>query len=308
MPDPSLRDVEWIAVDWGTSNMRAWAMSGDRVIAATSTGEGMGGLSRDAFEPALLAAVAPWLEAGRRTPVIACGMIGARQGWVEAPYVAVPSIPLQPGNMPAIETTDPRIAVTIIHGLCQTAPADVMRGEETQIAGLLADEPDFDGLACLPGTHTKWAALRGGRVEQFRTFMTGEVFGLLARHSILRHSIADADGSDLDAFDAAVRDGAGDAAGIGAHLFSIRASGLLGGSPPDAARSRLSGLLIGMEVVAMQPAAGRGTVAIIGQDGLAGLYARAMELLGGSARVVDAERCTLAGLAAARRLMKGAKA
>ena len=296
-------DIDWIAVDWGTSNLRAWAMAGDCAIGSVSTGTGMGGLARDAFEPALIGAIGGWLAAGRRTPVIACGMVGARQGWVEVPYVAVPSEPLRFTGMRTIATDDARITVTIVHGMSQPKPADVMRGEETQLAGLLSLEPGFAGMACLPGTHAKWVTMRGGQVVAFRTFMTGEMFAVLAEHSILRHSIGDAGEPDLDAFDSAVRDAATDAAGLAANLFAIRASSLLGESRPAAARSRLSGLLVGIEVAAMLPLFENAKVAIIGQHQLGELYARAIGLLGGSSRVLDAERCTLAGLAVARRLV-----
>ncbi|MEO8531980.1 MAG: 2-dehydro-3-deoxygalactonokinase, partial [Deltaproteobacteria bacterium] len=151
---------DWIAVDWGTSSLRCWAMSADgQILAEASSDQGMGVLKPDAFEGALLALVGDWLD--RAVPVIACGMVGARQGWVEAAYRTVPATPIGlPMTRPKVN--DLRLSVYIVPGLSQAKPADVMRGEETQIAGFLALNKDFDGVIALPGTHTKWARVIGG--------------------------------------------------------------------------------------------------------------------------------------------------
>lgn len=126
-------------------------------------------------------------------PVIACGMVGSRQGWFEAPYRTTPCAPVAPGALTRVPTQDPRLDVRIAPGLKQVSPADVMRGEETQIAGALALLPDFDGVLCLPGTHTKWAHVSAGEVVSFQTFMTGEMFALLSTQSVLRHSMISTD-------------------------------------------------------------------------------------------------------------------
>ncbi|MEO0743952.1 MAG: 2-dehydro-3-deoxygalactonokinase, partial [Pseudomonadota bacterium] len=155
-------DVAWIAVDWGTSHLRAWLMARDgAVLDRRSSDDGMGGLARDGFAPALHALVGDALPA----PVLACGMVGSRQGWAEAPYAAVPCAP------PTIHAavTVPGADVRILPGVKQDSPADVMRGEETQIAGFLARTPGFDGVICLPGTHTKWAHISAGEIVSFRT-------------------------------------------------------------------------------------------------------------------------------------------
>ena len=136
-------------------------------------------------------------------PVIACGMVGARQGWIEAPYSQVPCAPVGLSMIkPVVEDT--RLDVSILPGLSQTDPADVMRGEETQIAGYLAENPGFDGVLCLPGTHTKWAHISAGEVVSFRTFMTGELFALVSSQSVLRHSVGA--GWDGPAYRSAVSD------------------------------------------------------------------------------------------------------
>jgi 2-dehydro-3-deoxygalactonokinase len=299
-------NVEWIAVDWGTTNLRAWAMAGDTALASREAPLGMKGLRPQDFEPALVRLVDDWLVDDTRRPAIICGMAGARQGWAEAPYVAVPAAPLQAASFRRVAASDARLAVTILHGLSQAAPADVMRGEETQLAGLLELEPGCEGLVCLPGTHTKWAWLAAGAVTRFHTFITGELFALLAAHSILRHSLSgDDEGSNASveeaAFDQGVAEAAAGPGGLSVHLFSIRASGILAAQSPAAARARLSGLLIGAEIAAMRDHCTGRNVTVIGSGILADHYARALARAGARPRLQAAEPCTLAGLATAYR-------
>jgi 2-dehydro-3-deoxygalactonokinase len=290
----------WIAVDWGTTHLRAYAMGPDGVLAEASSAQGMGTLARDGYEPALLALIEAWLAPGRVTPVIACGMVGSRQGWHEAPYRAVPCPPLDPAQLVRVPTQDPRIAVHLVPGLKQTSPADVMRGEETQIAGALALMPGFSGTFCLPGTHSKWAFGSEGKVVAFQTCMTGELFALLSQHSVLRHGMS-GEGWDDAAFDEGVRDGVERPESVGAGLFALRAEGLIAGLGPAAARARLSGLLIGQEL-----AGTRGwwlglRVVLIGAEGLSALYARALAAQGVQARIIPARDAVIAGLTTARR-------
>jgi 2-dehydro-3-deoxygalactonokinase len=289
----------WIAVDWGTSKLRAWAMDdAGGVLDRAASGAGMGGLARDAFEPALLALVGGWLG-DRTTDLIACGMVGARQGWVEAPYAPVPGPPLRPGGFARPEVRDPRLTVRVLPGLSQADPPDVMRGEETQIAGLLAREPGFDGVACLPGTHSKWAHVSAGEVVSFASFMTGELFHLLATASVLRHSVAGDGWSDAD-FVAAAEEAMARPERLAGRLFGIRAAGLLDELAPERARARLSGLLIGAELAAAKPYWLGRDVVLIGVDALAVAYRAALAPLGVEARVLDATEMTLVGLTAAR--------
>lgn len=291
--------ADWIAADWGTSNLRVWAMAVDgRVLDHAGSDDGMGKLSREGFEPALLRLIEPWLGPGITT-VVACGMVGARQGWIEARYSAVPCPPLAADTLTIAPVMDPRLRVLVAPGLLQVQPADVMRGEETQIAGALALYPGFDGVLCLPGTHSKWAHVSAGEVISFLTFMTGELFDLLARQSVLRHGLQ-GDGQDEAAFDSAVSDALSRPERIGARLFSLRAEGLLHDLPPAAARSRLSGLLIGMELAASKPYWLGQPVALIGSPRLSAAYARALAAQGVVARSLDGTACTLAGLSSLR--------
>lgn len=293
---------DWIAVDWGTSNLRTWAMGPEGVLASAGSDDGMGKLAKAEFEPALLRVVAPWLG-DSVTPVIACGMVGARQGWMEAPYRRIPCAPVASGELMAVPTQDPRIRVMIAPGLSQAKPADVMRGEETQIAGALALLPRFDGVFCLPGTHSKWVHVSAGEVVSFQTFMTGEMFALLSQHSVLRHGMS-GEGSDEVAFAQGLSDAVERPEKISARLFTLRAEGLLEGLTPAAARSRLSGLLIGLELAAAKPYWLGQRIALIGVEGLSARYATALASQGAASETLDATACTLAGLAAARGVLQ----
>lgn len=291
--------TDWIAVDWGTSNLRAWALGEGRVLDHAASADGMGSLTRDDYEPALLRLINGWLPRGRVTDVIACGMVGSRQGWIEAPYRAVPCAPLDAAGLVTVPTRDPRMAVRVVPGLKQATPADVMRGEETQIAGALALSPGFDGVFCLPGTHNKWVHVSAGEIVSFQTYMTGELFALLSTQSVLRHGMT-GEGWDDAAFDIGLSDALSRPDRIGARLFSLRAEGLLNGLAPVAARSRLSGLLIGVELAAAKPYWLGQPITIIGSEGIARAYARALSAQGAQPATLSATDCTLAGLAAAR--------
>jgi len=286
--------ADWIAVDWGNTHLRAWAMVGDAVKAEASSDDGMGALDRDGFEPALLRLIEPWLGQGRMR-VVTCGMVGARQGWSEAPYVEVPKKPCDLMPVQAI-ARDQRLNVMIVPGLKQSDPADVMRGEETQIAGFLSTNKDFDGVLCLPGTHTKWVRISAEEVVSFQTCMTGEMFQLLAQNSVLRYSVAGHDG-DQDAFADAVSDIISRPEKLAQRLFSLRAENVLNGLDPHVARARLSGYLIGAELASTKPYWLGQDVAIAGTLKLADAYAAALKTQGVIARVYDAAPLTRVGLA-----------
>jgi len=294
--------MTWIAVDWGTSRLRAWVHESGAVTALSSDA-GMNGLAQDGFEDALLALIEPHLSAETKTPVICCGMVGARQGWREAPYASVPAAPPDASGALQVASDDPRIAVYILPGMSQAKPADVMRGEETQIAGYIAAKPEFDGVLCLPGTHTKWAHISAGEIVSFATFMTGEMFALLSESSVLRHSV-DADGWDESAFDEAVMDALSRPERLAASLFGLRAASLLQGLPPATARARLSGTLIGVELSAARPYWLGREVVLIGDDKLTALYATALFAQGVTAACMPADEMTLNGLRRAYSLLK----
>ncbi|WP_102107327.1 2-dehydro-3-deoxygalactonokinase [Oceaniglobus roseus] len=292
----------WIGVDWGTTHLRAWAMdAAGRVLHDDASDRGMGTLSRDQYEETLLDLVGGWLGTGT-VPVVVCGMAGSRQGWAEAAYAAVPCPPLG-APLTRVQTADRRIAVSIIPGLKQERPADVMRGEETQIAGFLHLNPRFDGVVCLPGTHTKWAHVSAGEVVSFQTAMTGDLFAALAHHSVLRHSLAD-EGWDGEAFATALAEAQSRPEALAARLFALRAEGLLHGLSPSAARARLSGLLIGAELAATKPYWLGREVALIGASTLCAHYETALRAQGLAPIRTNGDAMTRAGLLAARAQIK----
>jgi 2-dehydro-3-deoxygalactonokinase len=294
---------DWIAVDWGTSRLRAWAMSeAGEVLAERGSGAGMGRLEPADFEPALLAVVAAWLTGGRRVPVLACGMVGARQGWIEAPYQAVPCRPVAAAT--AAPCRDGRISVGILPGLSQRTPPEVMRGEETQIAGFLEREPSFDGVLCLPGTHTKWAQVSAGEVVSFRTAMTGELFAALSEHTVLRHGVGEG-AWDGAAYAAAIEETLSRPERLVTQLFAIRAQGLLEGLPAGTARALLSGLLVGAELAAMRAYWLGRRVALIGAADPVARYGAALAAQGLATEQADGTDATLAGLRLARAALAG---
>lgn len=292
----------WIAVDWGTTRLRAWAMRGTDVVQQASSDRGLATLASDGFEAALLELIIPWLDNGV-TDVLACGMVGARQGWFEAPYVPVPA---KPGAPKAVQVsgTDPRLRVLLLPGLSQQEPPDVMRGEETQIAGFMRLNANWDGVICLPGTHTKWAQVSADEVVSFRTFMTGELFNLLARQSILRHSVDD--GWDDRAFTSAVDDMLSRPEALAARLFGLRARDLLQDVADGATVAALAGLLIGAELAASRPYWLGQQVSVIGADAMARLYVAALAQVGVPATLADVDRMTLEGLTTAYKSMREA--
>jgi len=290
------KNPNWIGVDWGTSNLRVALMYDDGTTQCLTSDQGMSGLTQDEFEPALLAMINDHLGAGV-TPVVICGMAGSRQGWAEAPYIATPCNPPSIAEAVKVKVTDPRISVSILPGVKQAKPADVMRGEETQIAGFLAQKPDFDGVLCLPGTHSKWVHISAKEIVSFRTFMTGEMFALLAEQSVLRFSVQAE--LDLDAFDTAVGDALSRPETVGAELFALRAGTLLATLSESAARGRLSGLLIGTELAGARPYWLGRDIALIGAGKLTALYQRALAQQGITAPAVSGEDMVLSGLSAA---------
>ncbi|MDN3556515.1 2-dehydro-3-deoxygalactonokinase [Halomonas maura] len=308
----------WIAVDWGSSNLRAWALDADdRVIAEASAPRGMLGLAPEAYEGVLLEAVGDWLPAAPPTEVLVCGMAGARQGWVEAAYLpldagANDTLGRLGGRLTPVTTRDARLRVRIVPGLCQHAMPDggeafdVMRGEETQLSGLVARHPDFSGAVCLPGTHAKWARLEAGRITGFTTFMSGELYQLLSQDSVLKHSLH-ADDLDDAAQRAAYLDGVDTAMAapgrLSAELFGIRARDLLDASLPRDARrgerlaARLSGLVLGLELAGATATLAPGSpVVLIGAEALCRRYRIALAHRGFTVDVHANADMILAGL------------
>lgn len=308
--------LAWIAADWGSSNLRVWAMDADdRVIDRARSEKGMLALSPAEYEAELLRLVNDWLP-DQTVRVVVCGMAGARQGWQEAAYLALPAA-LDRLSQAAVRPRlqDQRLEVVILPGASQRAldgAFDVMRGEETQLAGLLATAPGFSGLACLPGTHSKWARLDEGALTRFATYLTGELYELLAGHSVLRHSVAPDldDEACRDAFRQAVRESVDHPGRFTNALFTLRARDLLDTTLPGGERrgqllgARLSGLVIGQELAdATHNLPRHEPVTLIGGAALTRRYTQALEALERPCTTLDGDAAVLAGLTLAHRTL-----
>ncbi|MFY0597830.1 MAG: 2-dehydro-3-deoxygalactonokinase [Cognatishimia sp.] len=288
--------IQWIALDWGTTNLSAYAIDENgKVLERVHSDKGMSSLAPEEFEPVLLDIIEPWISADRVTPVIACGMVGAQQGWMEAPYSEIPCMPVDAETAVAVPTKDPRISVQIVPGLCQRVPEDVMRGEETQIAGYLAQDPQFSGVFCLPGTHSKWVRVENGEIQEFTTFMTGEMFGLLSNHSVLQFCTQSKSWDDT-AYLKAVETAMLDPVGLTGKLFSLRPQALLSGKSSEILKSNLSGLLIGAELAATRKYWDNKKVVIIGDRENARLYHLALMSRGSRPLTFDGSKAIIAGL------------
>lgn len=296
-------EAEWIAVDWGTSNLRAWGIDRDGyVLFSRASDDGMGRLARDDYPGVLRRLLGDAFEpGGGDIEVLICGMAGARQGWLEAPYLEVPA---ELGDLAGAAVMPPmpgtRFKPRILPGMCQRRGAeDVMRGEETQLLGIATLLPGFSGLVVMPGTHCKWVMLEGTRVERFSTAMTGEIYEVLRIHSVLRHSVGEADGGRDEGFAAGLEIGIEAPQRLTANLFRARAASLLSGNSPGWCAGYLSGLLIGAEIGGQRHWIGTGEVPLVGGGALCSLYAQGFAMIGASTRIVDAAEAVLAGLRAA---------
>lgn len=304
------------AVDWGTSTLRAWALDArGGVLASARSGAGMLAVVRtladdvdpdkraDAFAAALTDLAGTAMRAWPRTPILACGMIGAATGWREADYLPVP-VELSSDALTLTRADYLGRDLWIVPGLQQTVSPrhpypDVMRGEETQVLGASAAlGPDADVTVVLPGTHSKWVHVRSGVVQSFQTVMTGELFSAVMEDTILGQPARDGAGFDERAFAwgaqlARQRDASTPLAGL---LFSARTLHMSGELAAGSIGDFASGLLIGDEVAhllaARSPAA---DIVLCGGPDICDRYLRALTAAGATARVVG-EDATIAGL------------
>jgi 2-dehydro-3-deoxygalactonokinase len=277
-----------IAVDWGTSSFRAYRVAPDGAILDKRSAQlGILAVQEAKFAEALESQVDAWLEADAG-PVIMSGMIGSRQGWKEVPYAKCPAgMKELAAGMVEVRWGSSHSA-WIVPGLrCRDAQGvpDAMRGEETQILGALDDVAERSAWVCLPGTHSKWAYLEGGRITRFATYMTGEVFAVMRAHSVLGRMMTEAD-LDPVAFGSGVLR-AREAGGLLHHLFGVRTRGLIGDLSDDDSAAYLSGLLIGHELAALPRLSG--TVYLLGAPQLMRLYTEALKHYGVDTRTLDAD-------------------
>ncbi len=283
-----------IAVDWGTSALRGARLdAAGRVLEEKSAPLGILNIPNGDFAGVFASLFSDWMKPAGSVCLIS-GMAGSRQGWREAPYVACPAGPddlrrhlhwIEPGR------------IAVVPGLSDERGdvPDVMRGEEVQIFGALRLAGLSEGLFVLPGTHSKWAAVQGGRITGFRTFMTGEFYGLLSQHSILARTLEAQAPLDEAVFLRGVAR-AGQGEGLLHNAFGVRALALFGRLSPAESASYLSGLLIGEELRRQELPAGREVIAI-GTAALTARYALALGQRCARVRTFGAE-ATWAGLRA----------
>ncbi len=274
-----MSETALIAIDWGTSSARAYRFDGaGRLLGSRKAPLGVKQVRNGRFDLALAQLLGDW--SAEPVPLIACGMIGSRQGWMEAPYVDCPASLAALADR-VVQTRVERL--TIVPGVATVDAAgmpDVMRGEETQLLGAV-NAGEHAVLAVLPGTHSKWARVDHGRVVDFTTFMTGEIYSVLIEHSMLgRLAEGSPDAPAQESFSLGVARGL--AAGELAHdIFGARTLALAGTLAPDDVADWLSGLLIGREIRAAREWARRagadpGTVRVIGDGVLPERYALAL--------------------------------
>jgi 2-dehydro-3-deoxygalactonokinase len=296
----------FVAVDWGTSSFRGWLMTADGVpLRESRGGEGMLHCAETGFAPVLREHLAR-LGAADDLPVLICGMAGARQGWVEAPYLKTPTR-LDGLHEGAIRIDTPG-DIRILPGIAQARAdrPDVMRGEETQLLGVT--EPDFTGVVCIPGTHSKWIRIEAGVVVEFSTYMTGELFAVISEHSILAHAIEMSAPLDSQAFRDGVAMAQAAPTGLTTSLFRLRAAQLLGFQQRTNGAARLSGLLIGAEIAdAIQHFGVQYPLRLIGAGGLGHLYQTALAASDFDVTMIDAEQASQRGLAKAATQIWGAQ-
>ena len=292
-------DRAFIAVDWGTTNRRAWRIGADGGIEAEmEDSKGILSIAAGGFP----AAVAEMRGRLGDLPMLMAGMVGSNRGWIDAPYVPCPAgLPELAARLCRIESE----RVAIVPGIAwdEAGAADVMRGEEVQVLGAYAESMiAADATLCHPGTHNKWVRLEDGRIAAFRTVMTGEIFNLLKEHSILADLLA-APVEPGPAFEAGVRHGLKED-DLTAELFSVRARFLLGKAPREEASAYVSGLLIGADLKIGLRLAGEGEVVAMGRPELTSLFCAALSAAGRASRAVDGEKAFLAGVRHLAELVK----
>lgn len=317
-----MKQQHLIAVDWGTSHLRAYLCSYTDsassvnaqalTLQASKTGAGVLKVTRD-FETELFAVLQPWLDEHGTLPIIMMGQIGSNIGWQETPYLACP---VTPSDVAAhcVHFDSRSHQIAIVPGVSCThnnGMRDVMRGEEIQVLGWLQHSPAHqvgEHIVCLPGTHTKWVRVTNGQIQVFKTALTGELFDLLSHGSVLiqQHS----DEFDFATFEQGVRFTLESGSGSFSHgLFSVRSKQLFGELAPHNSQAYLSGILIGSDVRAALNAtewslAKGAHVSVIGSKQVSNCFAKALQLAGMSTTLYSEKQTSLNGIAVVNQIAK----
>lgn len=271
-----------IAVDWGSTHFRAKLLVEGSVLDSTSASDGIRNLAGRDCETVLSELCGPWRDRHPKARVLVSGMAGAREGWREVPYVAVPCGIAEIAEGIIEVESEAFGPVRLVPGVRWDDPdtntTDLMRGEETQVAGLLESLPSEGAAVCLPGTHSKWVLCRKGRIRSFRTWLTGEAYERLTRDSLVSGDGTPADPED-EAFALGVEAMQGPG-GLLHHLFLGRTHMLAGRIGPSQVRSFVSGLLVGHEITEALAFAGEHPVHLLGESPAALATAAGLTLLG----------------------------
>ena len=294
-----------IGINWGSTNFRAYRITADGVdVDRLESPAGIATLDRAGMVALIAQVAARWPDVERR---YASGMIGSNIGWVDAGYADCPvtadvlRAALRPCRIGDVD-------VTVVPGIaCRRArdgAPDIMRGEETELFGLLAShssaEPPLQGLVALPGTHTKWVRVADGSIVDFLTCMSGEIYDRLTAAGLLK-SIVEGEAREGVVFARAVRTGFERGLGLAALLFGARARVIRGDLDRTDAASHLRGLLIGAEIadaLSLFPQLARGMTPLIGSSAVGRLYHAALAELGFASRAIDSRLVACRGFLA----------
>ena len=285
---------KWIAVDWGTSFFRAYLIENEEVVNAVKTNDGMKFVQNNNFEEILVKLIDPWLDYNYKTEVLASGMVGSKQGWLEAPYQKTPCC-LHNIDFISPPVKDKRFSLKIFSGISQSNKPDVMRGEETQIAGFLHDNPNFNGSICLPGTHSKWVQIENGHIINFKTFMTGELFEIISKNSVLIHSVT-SNKIKKNELTMAVDEIIKKPEIFGNALFQLRADDLINSRGSKIYKSKLSGYLLGLEFLGSLEFWKKKNIVLIGNADLIELYEYVLQSKVNSIKIFFSKDMVLRGL------------
>jgi 2-dehydro-3-deoxygalactonokinase len=269
-----------IIVDWGTSSFRAYRFGPDcEITEQHQAAAGILTVEDKAFEAVLAREIGPWLTP--QSEVLLSGMITSRNGWIETPYVEAPATLAQLSSGARVIRAANGMLLRFLPGVCMNgASPDVMRGEEIQVFGSVG--PQESVTVVLPGTHSKWVRVQAGVLHDFKSFMTGEVFGALKAHTILGRLIPEGSATDDTAFNAGVRQALNPgSAGLLNDIFTTRSGVLLGRFPAEEIAERLSGIVIGHEIRGgLTLGWAEGVIRVVGEPGLTRRYLLALRTAG----------------------------
>lgn len=303
-------EISWLAIDWGTTNFRAFAMNDNGESVDKIERElGLLQIQNQQFDTQLKTLLKDWLVDFEHLPLFLGGMVGSKRGWVDAGYATAPLLLSKLSHKGVQFAASWGALITIIPGVSyqnEHQQYDVMRGEEVQLMGALDTTQSANFLAVLPGTHSKHVLIENGELQHFSTFMTGELYSLLSKQSILGRGFnCNANNQVSDAFYRGVREGQTEQ--ITHRLFLTRTHRLFGNIDHDEVLDYLSGLLIGNELKALLPVYQQFKVnqsmpiCIIGGEKISQRYILACDELGIENKFIDGDECFISGMSTFRR-------